>query len=160
MHRLNRSVKRRLCRQEGFTLFEIIMVLLILGVLSYFVATRLFSGDSPDQKARDGTRQESSEVCPIASHEYRASNGIHECVGHQVRLIYTVLALQGTERQYDCSFARCGIFRWGGCPQRGPAQLEQPRNRKSGFRLIRKSRQFHPVLHRSVQGGRQRRWAP
>jgi MSHA pilin protein MshC len=27
------------------------MVLFILGVLSYFVATRLFSGDSPDQNA-------------------------------------------------------------------------------------------------------------
>jgi prepilin-type N-terminal cleavage/methylation domain-containing protein len=51
MHRLNHSVRRRLCKQEGFTLFEIIMVLLILGVLSYFIATRLFSADAPTQNA-------------------------------------------------------------------------------------------------------------
>jgi MSHA pilin protein MshC len=51
MHRLAHAIRRRLCRQEGFTLFEIIMVLLILGVLSYFVATRLFSGETPDQNA-------------------------------------------------------------------------------------------------------------
>ena len=51
MHRLAHVIRRRLCRQQGFTLFEIIMVLLILGVLSYFVATRLFSGETPDQNA-------------------------------------------------------------------------------------------------------------
>jgi Tfp pilus assembly protein FimT len=50
MHRRDQRVRRIVCGQEGFTLFEIIMILFILGVLSYFVATRLFSGDSPDKK--------------------------------------------------------------------------------------------------------------
>ena len=31
---------------RGFTLFEVIMVLLILGVISYFATTRLFSDDA------------------------------------------------------------------------------------------------------------------
>jgi len=35
--------------QGGFTLFEIVMVLLILGIISYFAATRLFSDDVPTQ---------------------------------------------------------------------------------------------------------------
>jgi prepilin-type N-terminal cleavage/methylation domain-containing protein len=51
MHRLDKKVRRVVCGQEGFTLFEIIMVLFILGVLSYFVATRLFSGETPNQNA-------------------------------------------------------------------------------------------------------------
>ncbi len=51
MQRLDHIIRRRLCRQDGFTLFEIIMVLFILGVLSYFVATRLFPGETPDQNA-------------------------------------------------------------------------------------------------------------
>jgi MSHA pilin protein MshC len=49
-----RAIQRRRGRfggQGGFTLIEIIMVLFILGVLSYFVATRLFSGESLDQNA-------------------------------------------------------------------------------------------------------------
>ena len=37
--------------QGGFTLFEIVMVLLILGIISYFAATRLFSDDVPTQAA-------------------------------------------------------------------------------------------------------------
>ncbi len=43
--------KGRFCGQGGFTLFEIIMVLLLLGVISYFAATRLFSDDAPTQAA-------------------------------------------------------------------------------------------------------------
>jgi len=37
--------------QGGFTLFEIVMVLLILGIISYFAATRLFTDDAPNQAA-------------------------------------------------------------------------------------------------------------
>ncbi len=51
MHRLNQRAGRAVFGQKGFTLFEIIVVLLILGVLSYFVATRLFSGETPTQNA-------------------------------------------------------------------------------------------------------------
>ena len=43
--------KGQLGGQGGFTLFEIIMVLLLLGVISYFAASRLFSGDVPTQVA-------------------------------------------------------------------------------------------------------------
>lgn len=43
--------KGRFGGQGGFTLFEIIMVLLLLGVVSYFAATRLFSDDAPTQVA-------------------------------------------------------------------------------------------------------------
>ena len=43
--------KGRFCGQGGFTLFEIIMVLLLLGLVSYFAATRLFSDDIPTQAA-------------------------------------------------------------------------------------------------------------
>jgi prepilin-type N-terminal cleavage/methylation domain-containing protein len=50
MHRLDRRVRRILRGREGFTLFEIIMVLLIMGVLSYFVATRVFMDDAPTQR--------------------------------------------------------------------------------------------------------------
>ncbi len=49
MHRASR--KGRFGGQGGFTLFEIIMVLLLLGVISYFAATRLFSDDAPTQVA-------------------------------------------------------------------------------------------------------------
>jgi prepilin-type N-terminal cleavage/methylation domain-containing protein len=51
MRRIDHKARRIFCGQRGFTLFEIIMVLLILGVLSYFVATRLFSGETPNQNA-------------------------------------------------------------------------------------------------------------
>ncbi len=51
MRRFDLRSTRLRSGDRGFTLIEIIMVLLILGVLSYFVATRLFSGDSPDQNA-------------------------------------------------------------------------------------------------------------
>ncbi len=51
MHRLNQRTARAVRGQRGFTLFEIIIVLLIMGVLSYFVATRLFSGETPTQNA-------------------------------------------------------------------------------------------------------------
>lgn len=50
MHRLDLRVRRILRGHEGFTLFEIIMVLLIMGVLSYFVATRVFMDDAPTQR--------------------------------------------------------------------------------------------------------------
>jgi MSHA pilin protein MshC len=43
--------KGRFGGQGGFTLFEIIMVLLLLGVVTYFAATRLFSDDMPTQVA-------------------------------------------------------------------------------------------------------------
>jgi MSHA pilin protein MshC len=49
MRRLDRRSRLFGSGERGFTLFEIIMVLLILGVLSYFVATRLFSGDALTQ---------------------------------------------------------------------------------------------------------------
>ncbi len=49
---MRRSIRRgRFGGQGGFTLFEIIMVLLLLGVISYFAATRLFSDDAPTQVA-------------------------------------------------------------------------------------------------------------
>jgi prepilin-type N-terminal cleavage/methylation domain-containing protein len=51
MHRMIHRCRRCLRGQRGFTLFEIVMVLLILGVISYFVATRLFSADAPTQGA-------------------------------------------------------------------------------------------------------------
>jgi MSHA pilin protein MshC len=50
MHRAIQR-RRRFGGQRGFTLFEVVMVLLILGVISYFAATRLFSGDAPSQSA-------------------------------------------------------------------------------------------------------------
>jgi MSHA pilin protein MshC len=37
--------------QGGFTLIEVVMVLLILGIISYFATTRLFSEDAPTQNA-------------------------------------------------------------------------------------------------------------
>jgi prepilin-type N-terminal cleavage/methylation domain-containing protein len=40
-----RKGRKRFEGQGGFTLFEVIMVLLILGVISYFAATRLFTDD-------------------------------------------------------------------------------------------------------------------
>ncbi|NPV04080.1 MAG: prepilin-type N-terminal cleavage/methylation domain-containing protein [Syntrophaceae bacterium] len=43
--------KGRSCGQGGFTLFEIIVVLLLLGVVTYFAATRLFSDDAPTRTA-------------------------------------------------------------------------------------------------------------
>lgn len=51
MHRMIHRCRRCISGQKGFTLFEIVMVLLILGVISYFVATRLFTADSPTQYA-------------------------------------------------------------------------------------------------------------
>jgi prepilin-type N-terminal cleavage/methylation domain-containing protein len=51
MHRVVHKCRERFSGQRGFTLFEIVMVLLILGVISYFVATRLFSADAPTQNA-------------------------------------------------------------------------------------------------------------
>ena len=51
MHKVIHRYRRCFGRQSGFTLFEIVMVLLILGVISYFVATRLFSPDAPTQGA-------------------------------------------------------------------------------------------------------------
>ena len=50
MHRAIQR-RRRFGGQGGFTLFEVIIVLLILGVISYFAATRLFSEDVPTQAA-------------------------------------------------------------------------------------------------------------
>ena len=51
MHRAIQRGRGRFGGQRGFTLFEVIMVLLILGVISYFAATRLFSGDALTQSA-------------------------------------------------------------------------------------------------------------
>jgi prepilin-type N-terminal cleavage/methylation domain-containing protein len=51
MHRAIQKGRGRFGGQKGFTLFEVVMVLLILGVISYFAATRLFSGDAPTQSA-------------------------------------------------------------------------------------------------------------
>ena len=50
MHRDNHRIRQLLRRQGGFTFIEIISVLLILGVISYFVATRLFMDDTPTQR--------------------------------------------------------------------------------------------------------------
>jgi MSHA pilin protein MshC len=51
MHRAIQRGRRRFGGQGGFTLFEVVVVLLILGVISYFAATRLFSGDALSQDA-------------------------------------------------------------------------------------------------------------
>ena len=51
MRKFKLRARRLYSGDRGFTLFEIIIVLLVLGVLSYFVATRLFSGETPDQNA-------------------------------------------------------------------------------------------------------------
>ncbi len=49
---MRRAIRKgRFGGQGGFTLFEIIMVLLLLGLVSYFAATRLFSDDIPTQAA-------------------------------------------------------------------------------------------------------------
>ena len=45
MHRAIQRGRRRFGGQGGFTLFEVIMVLLILGIISYFATTRLFTED-------------------------------------------------------------------------------------------------------------------
>ena len=45
MHRAIQRGRRRFGGQGGFTLFEVIMVLLILGIISYFATTRLFTDD-------------------------------------------------------------------------------------------------------------------
>jgi len=51
MHRAIQRGRKRFGGQGGFTLFEVIMVLLILGIISYFATTRLFSGDALSQSA-------------------------------------------------------------------------------------------------------------
>jgi len=51
MHRAIQRGRGRFGGQGGFTLFEVVMVLLILGVISYFATTRLFSGDALSQSA-------------------------------------------------------------------------------------------------------------
>ena len=50
MHRVNHRITQLLRGQGGFTFIEIISVLLILGVISYFVATRVFMDDTPTQR--------------------------------------------------------------------------------------------------------------
>jgi prepilin-type N-terminal cleavage/methylation domain-containing protein len=45
MHRAIQRGRRRFGGQGGFTLFEVVMVLLILGVISYFASARLFTAD-------------------------------------------------------------------------------------------------------------------
>ncbi len=50
MRRVNHRIRQLLRGQGGFTFIEIISVLLILGVISYFVATRLFLDDAPTQR--------------------------------------------------------------------------------------------------------------
>jgi prepilin-type N-terminal cleavage/methylation domain-containing protein len=51
MHSAIQERRRRFGGQGGFTLFEVIMVLLILGIISYFAAARLFDADAPTQSA-------------------------------------------------------------------------------------------------------------
>lgn len=51
MRKVIDNYRRRFHGQKGFTLFEIVLVLLILGVISYFVATRLFTANAPTQGA-------------------------------------------------------------------------------------------------------------
>jgi prepilin-type N-terminal cleavage/methylation domain-containing protein len=51
MQRLDLGSRRKIFENRGFTLIEIISVLLILGVISYFVATRLFIDDVPTSRA-------------------------------------------------------------------------------------------------------------
>ena len=48
MHRAIQR-RRRFGWQRGFTLFEVVMVLLILGIISYFATTRLFTEDGISQ---------------------------------------------------------------------------------------------------------------
>ena len=50
MRRLDRRVGPFFRGQGGFTFIEIITVLLILGAISYFAATRLFMDDTPTQR--------------------------------------------------------------------------------------------------------------
>jgi len=50
MRRVKDRIRQSLRGQGGFTFIEIISVLLILGVISYFVATRLFMDDAPTQR--------------------------------------------------------------------------------------------------------------
>ena len=49
MHRMMHRGRGRFGGQGGFTLFEVIVVLLILGVISYFASARLFTDDSISQ---------------------------------------------------------------------------------------------------------------
>lgn len=51
MHRVNMRSRQLLSGTRGFTLFEVVMVILILGVLAYFVTTRLFESDMPTKMA-------------------------------------------------------------------------------------------------------------
>jgi MSHA pilin protein MshC len=51
MHKAIRMERVRFVGQGGFTLIEVVMVLLIMGVISYFAATRLFPGDTLSQNA-------------------------------------------------------------------------------------------------------------
>jgi MSHA pilin protein MshC len=49
MPRMIRRGRKRFGGQGGFTLLEVVMVLLILGVISYFATTRLFTEDGISQ---------------------------------------------------------------------------------------------------------------
>ena len=49
MHRVIQRGRRRFGGQCGFTLFEVIVVLLILGVITYFATARLFTEDRISQ---------------------------------------------------------------------------------------------------------------
>jgi len=49
MHRAIQRGRRRFGGQGGFTLFEVIMVLLILGIITYFATARLFTDDRISQ---------------------------------------------------------------------------------------------------------------
>jgi prepilin-type N-terminal cleavage/methylation domain-containing protein len=49
MHRMMHRGRGRFGGQGGFTLFEVIVVLLILGVISYFASARLFTDDGISQ---------------------------------------------------------------------------------------------------------------
>ncbi len=149
MHRAIQRGRRRFGGQGGFTLFEVVMVLLILGIISYFATTRLFSGDASLPRCRDGARQESPAVCPVAGHEFRKQ------LGDQVRVVDKILAFQGPIRQYGHPPSRRRIGRRGHGTQQHPGEPTLRQTRSTFDHFGSPGSSVIPY-HRSTQGGRTR----